>query len=93
VSGVAVGDLLQLMSGAQRGRMYEIVGLSGAHVTICPSFPDASSLGAHLTPHLTRLAPDQPGAVPNHRDFFAVPMGRPRHWEIAHHRCAGEQHQ
>jgi hypothetical protein len=65
VSGVAVGDLLQLMSGAQRGRMYEIVGLSGAHVTICPSFPDASSLGAHLTPHLTRLAPDQPGAVPN----------------------------
>jgi hypothetical protein len=65
VSDVAVGDLLQLMTGAQRGRMYEIVELGGANVTICPSFPDGSSLGAHLTPHLTRLAPDQFGPVPN----------------------------
>jgi len=65
VSDVAVGDLVQFMTGAQRGRMYEIVELNGARVTICPSFPDGSSLGAHLTPHLTRLAPDQPGPVPN----------------------------
>jgi len=65
VSDVAVGDLLQLMTGAQRGRMYEIVQLSGTNVTICPSYPDRSSLGAHLTPHLTRLAPDRPGPVPN----------------------------
>jgi hypothetical protein len=65
-AGLVPGDLAQFMSwdGAAFGRMYEIVQVSGSALTLCPSLPDANSLGPRLTPHLSSSAIPQPGVSP-----------------------------
>lgn len=55
-TGLAAGDIVQVATGKLKGRGFEIAGVTASTLTLCPSFPDGSSLGPRFTPHQSTAA-------------------------------------
>jgi hypothetical protein len=64
VSALLAGDLVQFANGGAQGRMYEVLSTAPGTIRVCPTLPDAMSLGPRLTPHASTAAVFQPGTFP-----------------------------